>query len=144
MTHAGTILFFALLNMILGCAHGLEATNEAYGQAYKMATGAAGAGKLTGKVMRAPTSPVGRIGVPSPSEPAANVKLVITTLAGQEFASVVTDEQGVFSISLPPDTYRVETTALSGMEFTKDLPATVVITEGRKTRLDIHIDTGIR
>jgi hypothetical protein len=72
------------------------------------------------------------------------VKLVIRTLAGQEIGSVVTSEQGVYSISLPPGAYRIEATHLTGIEFTKDLPASVVISEGRETRFDIHIDTGMR
>jgi hypothetical protein len=141
MPHGIAILSIILiLNIIVGCANRVEVPNQAYG----MAKGAAVAGKLTGKVMKGPTTPVGRPDMPSPSEPAVNVKLVIMTPAGQEAGSIVTNKQGVYSISLPPGTYRVETTSLTGIEFTRDLPATVVITEGRETRLDIHIDTGMR
>ena len=45
---------------------------------------------------------------------------------------------------LPPGTYRVEVGPLTGIEFTKDLPATVTVTAGQETRLDVHIDTGLR
>jgi len=56
----------------------------------------------------------------------------------------VTDNQGAYSVRLPSGTYRVETAPLVGIEFTKDLPATVTIAAGQETRLDVTIDTGIR
>ncbi len=57
---------------------------------------------------------------------------------------MVTDAEGAYRISLAPGTYRVTMGPLAGLEFTKDLPATVTITAGQEARLDIHIDTGMR
>lgn len=145
MSQGMSVLFIILiLSMSIGYANGIGVSAPAYGQAYEMAKETAGQGKLVGKVVRGPISPVVREGMNGASESAPDVKLVIITPAGREIGTTTTNEQGVFSISLPPDTYRIETTSLKGMEFSKDLPATVVITEGRETRLDIHIDTGMR
>jgi len=57
---------------------------------------------------------------------------------------VVTNDQGQYRVNLPPDTYRVSAVSLPRGSSTKELPATVTVTEGQETRLDIRIDTGIR
>ena len=69
---------------------------------------------------------------------------MLAALDGQEVQSVVTDAQGIYRISLPPGTYRVTMEPIPGVGLTKDLPATVTITKGQETLLDIYIDTGIR
>jgi hypothetical protein len=58
--------------------------------------------------------------------------------------SVVTGADGRYVAVLPPGSYRVAVTSLTGIEFTKDLPATVTVTAGQETRLDVYIDTGLR
>ena len=100
-------------------------------------------GTLLGEVTRGPLSPLESDDTPS-SEPAPNEEIVIMTSGGEEFESVISDDQGLYAIDLTPGTYVVDIASLDGIEFTKDLPATVTITEGQETRLDIHIDTGIR
>ncbi len=100
-------------------------------------------GTLLGEVTRGPLSPVEDDDTPS-SEPAADEEIVIMTPGGEKVESVISDDQGLYSIDLTPDTYVVDIAPLDGIEFTKDLPATVTITEGQETRVDIHIDTGIR
>jgi hypothetical protein len=44
---------------------------------------------------------------------------------------------------LPPGRYDVLAGPLPVMQFTKDLPATVVIVPDQETRLDVRIDTGL-
>lgn len=100
-------------------------------------------GTLIGMVTRGPVSPVERNDTPTHSEPASDIKLVILTLPGQEITSVLTDSEGKYSVSLPPDSYRVEMPSLT-RGFSKNLPATVTIYEGEETRLNVRIDTGIR
>ena len=100
-------------------------------------------GTLVGEVTRGPLSPVEGDDTPS-SEVAPGEELLIMTPTGEEVSSVITDDQGLYSINLPPGTYVVDIASIDGIEFTKDLPATVTITEGQETRVDIHIDTGIR
>ncbi len=100
-------------------------------------------GTLVGEVTRGPLSPVEGNDTPS-SEVAPGEELLIMTPTGEEVNSVITDDQGLYSIKLRPGTYVVDIASLDGIEFTKDLPTTVTITKGQETRLDIHIDTGIR
>ena len=134
------MLFVVLvMSVIIGC----DKTSNINTQSSRIKKGI-GEGELTGKVTRAPTQPVVKEGMPPSSEPASNIKLVILTSKRKQITSVMTNAQGEYRISLPPGNYRIETASLTGIEFTKDLPAIVTITEGRKTRLDIHIDTGIR
>lgn len=134
-----SVLFLALLMhmIVAGCAGSPGDTSQT-GKEKKAG------GTLTGKVVRGPTCPVQSADMPCPPEPVSGVKLVISTLAGQEIRSILTNHEGRYSVSLPPATYRVELGPLGGIEFTKDLPATVSIAEKQETRLDIHIDTGIR
>ena len=135
-----SVLFLALLMSIIvaGCAN-----NSGTAPQTSKENRAVGRGILTGKVMRGPMSAVETKDTPS-SQLASGVKLVILTSTGEEIASVVTDSRGVYSIGLPPGTYRIEMGSLGGMEFTKDLPATVTLAAGQETHLDISLDTGIR
>lgn len=101
-------------------------------------------GVLVGLVTRGPSSSIenlaGRLG-PSP---AANIRILISSGAGEAVTSGMTDTHGEYRIDLPSGTYRVEIGPLAGMEYTKDLPAVVAVSAGRETRLDFRIDTGIR
>lgn len=106
-------------------------------------TGEVETGTLVGEVTRGPISPVEGKDTPS-SEAAPDEEILIMTPGGDEVDSVISDDQGLYSIDLTPGAYVVDIASLDGIEFTKDLPATVTITEGQDTRLDIHIDTGIR
>ena len=57
---------------------------------------------------------------------------------------VVTGADGSFAIQLPPGTYRVTLEARPGMGVAKGLRATVTVAAGQQTRVDIHLDTGLR
>lgn len=134
-----SVLFLALFTVICvgGCANDTGIAPQTKGMQMEI-----GKGTLLGKVTRGPISPIEEKDIPS-SVPAVEVKLLILTQEGQVFESVVTDNEGGYSIILPAGSYRIEIEPLpSG--FTKDLPATVSITENKETRLDIRIDTGIR
>ncbi|MEW6658732.1 MAG: carboxypeptidase-like regulatory domain-containing protein [Thermodesulfobacteriota bacterium] len=104
----------------------------------------AGMGTLSGRVTLGPLSPVEGPGSKPARVPASGVKLLVYGPARQEMATVETDKEGRFRIDLPPGSYQVEMGPKKGKEFTKDLPATVTITGGRETRLDIRLDTGMR
>ncbi|MDD2903382.1 MAG: carboxypeptidase-like regulatory domain-containing protein [Syntrophales bacterium] len=120
------------------CLPGESHANE------KVSSQAQGNGTLAGQVSLGPLSPVERRGSPPARRPAAGVKLLIFGPEGQETAAVTTDADGQFRVSLPPGPYRLEMAPRKGKEFTKDLPATVNITPGRETRMDIHLDTRMR
>ena len=132
------ILVLAVNTVVGGCTNNSGTTQDSGIKAL------IGRGKLSGKVMRGPTSPVLSNNIPSPVEPASNIRLIISTPEGQQIDFAVTDSQGAYSIILPPGIYRIEMAPLPGIEFSKDLPASITITEGRETHLDIFIDTGIR
>ena len=104
----------------------------------------AGMGLLAGQVTKGPTCPVESPGLPCPPQPVPQLAITISSLDGRGMPSVVTGADGRYLVVLPPGTYRVEVGPLTGIEFTKDLPATVTISAGEETRLDIHIDTGLR
>lgn len=104
----------------------------------------AGIGALVGRVTRGPTSPVQGIPGRYGPAPAAGLVVVASALQGGFSRSAVTEADGGFQVSLPPGAYQVTIPSLTGLQFSKDLPASVVIAAGRKTHLDIHIDTGIR
>lgn len=101
-------------------------------------------GVLVGRVTREPASSIeslaGQLGPP----PVSNIRIVISSGAGEAVTSGMTDTRGDYRIDLPSGTYRVEIGPLTGMEYTKDLPAVVAVSAGRETRLDFRIDTGIR
>ncbi len=107
------------------------------------ATGPAGTGALAGRVSLWPSAPVERSGVPAPRRPAPGAKIMVYGPGHQEIAAVTTDEEGDFRVQLPPGTYLVEL-APDRRGFTKNLPATVTITSGQETHLQILLDTGLR
>ena len=101
-------------------------------------------GILAGTLTKGPLSPVERPGTPSRPSGVAGAQIDIVTTEGKLLTSVETDSSGTFSVNLPAGTYKVTMPSLYGAMFTKDLPATVTIAAGQQTRLDIHLDTGIR
>jgi len=104
----------------------------------------AGMGLLVGQVTKGPTCPVEGPGLSCPPQPVPQLTITISSLDGRGMPSVVTGADGRYVAVLPPGSYRVAVTSLTGIEFTKDLPATVTVTAGQETRLDVHIDTGLR
>ncbi len=105
-------------------------------------SGAKGVGVIVGRVTIGPLPPVGGSGVLGGPAPVPGARIVVSELNGRAITSVVTDGKGDYRISLPPGTYRVDMAPLRAGR-TKDLPATVTLTEGQEIRLDIFIDTGI-
>ena len=106
------------------------------------ASSPAGTGVLTGRITRGPTTSVARP-ADAPA-PAAGIEIRIEAPDGRPVIAARTDAQGIYRVEVPPGTYRVVTGPLGGMDFTKDLPATVVIARDQEMRLDVRIDTGIR
>ena len=97
-------------------------------------------GSLHGVVMRGPITPVCMVGKPCDA-PAAHLRLEFVR-NGRSFATT-TDANGRFRIRLPVGTYAVMTlpvpTVGRGVE-----PRSVRVVAHRDTRVDFHVDTGIR
>lgn len=129
------VVTLAAVVFVVGCAHSNSTDIETRGINMEV-----GKGKLSGKVTRGPISPIEGEGIPS-EEPASGIKLVILNQGGQEIESVVTDNEGKYNAILPPGFYRIE---MPSGGWTKDLPATVTVTENEETHFNVRIDTGIR
>jgi hypothetical protein len=95
-------------------------------------------GTLHGHVVRGPTAPVCRVGVPC-EEPAAHTPIFFTRLG--RTTRTVTDARGYYRIRLKAGVYAVRTKrqAIGGLE-----PRSTRVLAGRDKRTDFHIDTGIR
>ena len=106
--------------------------------------GSAGGGTATsglkGRVMRGPTMPVCRVGVPCEA-PARGVKLTFFR-SGKVAARATTNQKGFYRIALKPGPYSVRT---NQPDFEKvPQPSRVTVPSDRFKRLNFHIDTGIR
>ena len=104
------------------------------------AGGGTAAGGLKGRVMRGPTTPVCRVGVPC-EEPARGVKLVFVR-SGKVIGRTTTSQKGYYRIALRSGPYSVHTDR-RGFEKVPQ-PSRVRVPTDRFKRVDFHIDTGIR
>lgn len=99
---------------------------------------------LVGSVTLGPGSALGGVGG-SRAKPVAGAKVIVSQPnEGPEVASTSTDDDGRYELTLPPGTYRVTLDTAVSYRFTKDLPATITVTKGKTTTLDVLLDTGIR
>ncbi len=107
----------------------------------------ASAGTLEGKVAVGPLTPVEQAGVTPPAPPAE-----VFTSRGIEirqkddadvYKTIHFNADGTYAISLHEGTYTVRLIS-SGIDRAAELPASVKITAGEVTELNITIDTGIR
>jgi hypothetical protein len=95
---------------------------------------------LRGIVLRGPTQPVCREGVPCEG-PAANVALRFSK-AGRVVARATTGPKGWYRVLLAPGRYAVSTERRTiGVGLT---PRVAIVPRGRVARLDFDLDTGIR
>jgi hypothetical protein len=104
------------------------------------AGGGTATGGLKGRVMRGPTMPVCRVGVPC-EEPARGVKLIFTR-SGKVIGRATTNQKGYYRIALKSGPYSVRTNR-RGFEKTPS-PSRVTVPSDRFKRVVFHIDTGIR
>lgn len=106
---------------------------------------AAATGYLTGHVSIGPLQPVERVGVPSPTPPpaACTARRLLVTPGGGAGSTVPVQPDCTYWVALAPGVY-VVTLARSGIDRATNLPATVHITAGQTTRLDVSVDTGMR
>jgi len=98
-------------------------------------------GTLHGVVMRGPTAPVCRSGMPC-NEPARGAVLLFSR-AGRVAARVRIGSTGRYLVRLPAGAYLVRQAAAPGIGF-GIRPDRVRVVRGVSTRADFFIDTGIR
>jgi hypothetical protein len=104
------------------------------------AGGGTATGGLKGRVMRGPTMPVCRVGVPC-EEPARGVKLIFMR-SGKVIGRATTNQKGYYRIALRSGPYSVRTDR-RGFEKVP-APSRVTVPRDRFKRVVFHIDTGIR
>ena len=95
---------------------------------------------IRGTVIKSPTSPVCREGVPC-SAPAAGTAIVFVR-NGVRVASTMTLKNGTYRVLLRPGTYVVR--SLRKLTFGTLTPRTLRVFAGRFTVANFEIDTGIR
>jgi hypothetical protein len=103
-------------------------------------------GTLNGLVIIGPNCPGPTTAEPCPTPPSAYAsrKVEIWNTAHDKLLHTVDiDNGGFYVIQLPGGTY-VADLKPNGIDRSADVPATVTIKENQTTRLDIHIDTGLR
>ena len=96
---------------------------------------------LHGVVMRGPTTPVCRVGVPC-SAPAVGAVLVFSR-SSQRAVRVRVGAGGHYSVRLRPGTYAVQVSPVPQIGF-GIRPARVHVARDVNARVDFSIDTGIR
>src|SRR5436305_1077171 len=96
---------------------------------------------LHGTVVRAPTTPVCRVGTPC-SAPAAGVVLIFSR-DGKAVASTTTTARGFYAVTLAPGRYAVRT-RMAPKIGTGLRPAAVTVPTGVRVRVNFTLDTGIR
>ena len=104
------------------------------------AGGGTASGGLKGRVMRGPTMPVCRVGVPC-EEPARGVKLIFTR-SGKVIGRTTTNQKGYYRIALRSGPYSVRTDRRAAEKVPS--PSRVTVPSSRFKRVVFHIDTGIR
>ena len=99
---------------------------------------------LVGSIVLGPGTGLARVGGKG-SKPVADAKVIVSQGAdGPEVASSLTDSAGHYELTLPPGTYRVTLETTVSYRLTKDLPATITVSQGKTTTLNVLLDTGIR
>ena len=104
-----------------------------------------GATGVRGTVTASPTCPVETI----PADPAcaprpvAGAVLVFTDADGREVKRATSDQDGSFSVELPPGRYQVMAQAVEGLMATPG-PMEVEVDAGPPAELQVSYDTGIR
>jgi hypothetical protein len=112
----------------------------ALASAFAGAAASRSASGLRGIVMRGPTTPVCRVGVPC-DEPAKGLLLQFKR-DGRIRARVRTSQTGWYRVRLRPGKYAVSSPALRpGQELS---PRTARAPRGRLGRVDLYLDTGLR
>jgi hypothetical protein len=101
-------------------------------------------GLLEGSADIGPICPVERPDQPCKVPPEAYEARKIMVYSGKKLVKQVDiDSTGHYKTELKPGTYTIDINR-AGMDFSKELPASITIESDKTTTLDISIDTGIR
>jgi hypothetical protein len=88
--------------------------------------------------------PVIRAGTPCPNRPLSARITVTRTGSDAVIATITSDADGGFRISLPPGTYLLRPDNLAGARYPAAQPITVTVRSGQFTQVAIAFDSGIQ
>jgi hypothetical protein len=88
--------------------------------------------------------PVIRAGTPCPNRPLSARITVTRSGSDTVIATVTSDADGGFRISLPPGTYLLRPDNLAGARYPAAQPITVTVRSGQFTQVAIAFDSGIQ
>jgi hypothetical protein len=104
-------------------------------------------GVLFGRVTTGPLPPAGGPGgaaAPGPVPGGSSAHVGVTPAGADHVWWAVTGVHGDYGFLVPAGSYRVTMETRPGMGVAKNLPATIVVRPGERTRFDIHLDSGLR
>ena len=104
-----------------------------------------GTGSVAGRVVAGPVCPVETV-PPDPAcapRPVAGATLAIGDAQGKDVAVVVSDANGLFSLTLPPGDYVLTAQPVEGLMGTPE-PLSFAVLVGSPVELTVVYDTGIR
>ncbi|HEY7124481.1 MAG TPA: carboxypeptidase-like regulatory domain-containing protein [Ktedonobacterales bacterium] len=153
----GLVVVMGLLVVLSACAPGsagvgsqgvvnteLPSPTCPAGQAGQPCSSQLPKGTLNGEVLAGPTCPVERAEQPCPPKPVPNRVVLVETTKGSVITQVTTDQQGRFTIALPPGTYDLLVASVAGQFPIQRKPQQVTILAGQTQQVQIMLDTGIR
>jgi hypothetical protein len=101
-------------------------------------------GTVNGLVVAGPTCPVERADQPCPPKPVPDRLVLLETAGGQVVARVTTDQNGKFTVTLPPGTYDLKVPAGSNLYPVQRAVSEVTVIAGQTVQVQIMLDSGIR
>ena len=101
-------------------------------------------GTVNGVVVAGPTCPVERADQPCPPKPVPDRLVLIETAGGTVVARVTTDQNGQFTVTLPPGTYDLKVPPGSSLYPVQRTESKVTVVAGQTVHVQIELDSGIR
>lgn len=104
----------------------------------------ASASGVGGRVLIGPQCPVEQVGSPCPDKPVAAEIRVFAAGSQDVVATTRSDEKGRFGIDLEPGSYELLPVASQSGGFPSGARVPVVVHSGRRARVTLTLDSGIR
>jgi hypothetical protein len=130
---------------IAACAPSGAAQSTAAGTSPQpSATASTTQGTVKGIVVAVPSCPVERAEQPCPPKAVSHRTVLIEAPGGAIVARVVTDQNGQFTVTLPPGTYTLTVSSVANAFPIQRKPQQVTVTAGQTVQVQIVLDSGIR
>ncbi len=131
----------ALLLLMSGC--GVTTSGNAGTSPESSATSAPAHGTLSGQVVARASCGAQNSVTPCPLAPVPRAALNILTPAGAVVTSVTSDQQGRFSVTLPPGSYMVQPAPTSGTAGIKGPAVAATVVAGQTVSIQVVVSAGL-